>query len=132
MEDVEMAHFVEATVSAGFPSVVYDEGDEALDLNKLLIKQPAATFFVRVAGDSMTGAGIHSGDLLVVDRSISPEDGKIVIAVVNGEFTVKRLKISSGKVFLIAENKAYKPLAIGSQEEFQVWGTVTYVIRKVV
>ena len=118
-----------ATVSAGFPSPAADYEEGKLDLNKHLIKNPAATFFVRVTGDSMLKAGIHSGDLLVVDRSIETRDKNVVIAVVNGELTVKRIRIRKNKLMLIAENDAYQNQEINDQTDFEVWGVVTNVIH---
>ena len=118
-----------ATVPAGFPSPAADYEEGKLDLNRHLIKNPTATFFVRVTGDSMLNAGIHSGDLLVVDRSIEPKDKNVVIAVVNGELTVKRIRIRKNKVMLTAENDAYQSQEINDQTEFEVWGVVTNVIH---
>jgi len=119
-----------ATVPAGFPSPAADYEEGKLDLNKHLIRNPAATFFVRVTGDSMLKAGIHSGDLLVVDRSIEPKDKKVVIAVVNGELTVKRIRIRKNRLTLEAENDAYQSQEISDQTEFEVWGVVTNVIHE--
>jgi DNA polymerase V len=116
-------------VSAGFPSPADDYLDRKLDLNEHLIKNPAATFFVRVAGDSMTGAGINDNDILVVDRSLEPANNNIVIAVVNGELTVKRLMKNRGSCCLIAENPNYPPLDIGDEMELEIWGVVTFAIR---
>jgi len=118
-----------ATVPAGFPSPAADYEEGKLDLNRHLIKNPAATFFVRVTGDSMLKAGIHGGDLLVVDRSIEPRDKSVVIAVVNGELTVKRIRIRRNKVTLVAENDAYRSQEIDEKMEFEVWGVVTNVIH---
>jgi DNA polymerase V len=121
-----------ANVQAGFPSPAEDYLDRKLDLNELLIAHPAATFFVRVAGNSMQNAGIFSGDILVVDRSLEAADNKIIIAIVNSEFTVKRLKIREGKISLVPENPAYPILEMKEESDFQVWGVVTYVIHKAV
>ena len=118
-----------ATVPAGFPSPAADYEEGKLDLNRHLIKNPAATFFVRVTGDSMLKAGIHNGDLLVVDRSIEPRDKNVIIAVVNGELTVKRIRIRRNKLTLVAENDAYRSQEINGQIEFEVWGVVTNVIH---
>ena len=96
-----------ARITAGFPSPAADYEEGKLDLNDYLIKNPPATFIVRVAGDSMTGAGIHEGDLLIVDRSIEPAHNKVVIAIVDGQLTVKRLKIKQGKLSLEPENDNY-------------------------
>ncbi|MBN2511725.1 MAG: translesion error-prone DNA polymerase V autoproteolytic subunit, partial [Sedimentisphaerales bacterium] len=98
-------------------------------LNKYLIKNPPATFFVRVSGDSMVGAGIHSGDLLIVDRSLEPRDKNIVIAAINGSLTVKRIRIYRKKICLEPENTDYAVQEIGTDAEFQVWGVVTNVIH---
>jgi len=118
-----------ATVPAGFPSPAADYEEGKLDLNRHLIRNPAATFFVRVTGDSMVKAGIHSGDLLVVDRSIEPRDKNVVIAVVNGELTVKRIRIRKNGLTLEAENEAYQSQEINDEIEFEVWGVVTNVIH---
>lgn len=117
-------------VSAGFPSPADDYVETQLDLNELIVKHPSATFFVKVDGNSMQDAGIASGDILVVDRSLSPSHGKIVVAIIDGEFTVKRLWIEKGRILLTPENAAYKPIEIKPDSQFQVWGVVTYVIHK--
>lgn len=121
-----------AHIQAGFPSPAEDYLDKTLDLNDLLIAHPAATFFVRVAGESMRNAGIFSGDILVVDRSLEATDNKIVIAIFNGEFTVKRLKIRQGQISLAPENPAYPILEVKEGSDFQIWGVVTYVIHKAI
>jgi len=118
-----------AKVPAGFPSPAADYEEDKLDLNKHLIRNPAATFFVRVAGDSMVKAGIHDGDLLVVDRSIKPRDKNVVIAAVDGELTVKRIRIRKNKLTLVAENENYQSQEINEEMEFEVWGVVTNVIH---
>jgi len=120
----------EARVSAGFPSPAADYEEDKLDLNKHLIKHPAATFFVRVIGDSMVGAGIQCGDLLVIDRSLEPRDKSVVIAVVNGELTVKRIRMRKQKITLEPENENYSAQQINEDVEFEVWGVVTNVIHK--
>ena len=117
-------------VPAGFPSPAADYEEDKLDLNKYLIRHPAATFFVRAIGDSMVGAGIHCGDLLVVDRSLEPRDRSVVIAVVNGELTVKRIRIRKKKITLEPENESYRAQEINENMEFEVWGIVTSVIHK--
>lgn len=117
--------------SCGFPSPADDYIDRALDLNEHLIKNPAATFFVKAHGDSMTGAGIHSGDLLVVDRSLTPRDGNIVVAVLDGELTVKRLRKKAGRISLVPENPAHATLFPGEDADFTVWGVVTSVVHPV-
>ncbi len=116
-------------VMAGFPSPAEDYIEGKLDLNRHLIKHPAATFFVKVAGDSMIDAGIHPGDILIVDRSLEPADKKVVIAVINGELTVKRIRMKNGRIYLMPENKNYKPVEIEKEMKFDVWGVVTNVIH---
>jgi DNA polymerase V len=116
-------------VEAGFPSPAEDYIEGELDLNKHLIKHPAATFFVRVAGDSMVDAGIHPGDILIVDRAIESADKKVVIAIVNGYLTVKRIRMIKGKIFLMPENENYKPMQIEEEMNFEIWGVVTNVIH---
>lgn len=122
--------FYSSRVRAGFPSPADDYIEMHLDLNQHLIKHPSATFFVTASGDSMTEAGIVSGDMLVVDRSLEPTHGKIVIAAINGELTVKRLSRSAGRVQLLPENPRYNALEITEDEELVIWGVVTHVIHK--
>ena len=118
-------------VAAGFPSPADDFVEKTLDLNELLVQRPAATFFVRAEGESMLGAGIHPNDILVVDRSIKPISGKIVICALNGELTVKRLKSDSGMFVLAAENPDYADIVINADMDMVVWGVVTSVIHSV-
>jgi len=118
-----------AKVSAGFPSPAEDFIEHKLDLNEFLIKHPSATFFVRVEGNSMVNAGIHSGDILIVDRALETVSNKIIIAVLNGELTVKRVLKRLGKLFLVPENPSYKSMEIIDGMEFEVWGVVTHVIH---
>ena len=118
-------------ISAGFPSPAEDYMEERLDLNRLLIKHPAATFFVKVEGASMIGAGIYPGDILVVDRSLQARSNDVVVAVLDGEFTVKRwVRESDEQGWLMAENPMYKPIEIGPDSDFKVWGVVTNVIHR--
>ena len=123
--------FYQSTVSAGFPSPADDDLEDTLDLNELLIKHPSATFFLRVSGSSMINAGIHHNDILIVDRSIEPANGKVVIASVNGELTVKRLRYEGKKIQLVAENEAYAPINITEDADFRIWGVVTNVVHAV-
>ena len=116
-------------VSAGFPSPADDNLEKSLDLNSYLIKRPAATFFVRVNGDSMINAGINDNDILVVDRSIKPSHGKVIIAVLDGQMTVKRLYKRSGKVILMPENDLYKPIEITDDTNMEIWGVVTSAVH---
>ena len=122
--------FFQCAVEAGFPSPAEGEIQNALDLNDLLIKHPAATFFVRVSGSSMIKAGIHHNAILVVDRSLTPTHGKIVIAAVNGELTVKRLLYIGKKIQLVAENDGYAPIEIQEGPDLHIWGVVTSVIQQ--
>ncbi len=118
-------------VAAGFPSPADDYVEKTLDLNELLVQKPAATFFVRAQGESMLGAGIHPNDILVVDRSIEPVPGKIVICALNGELTVKRLERDNEQWQLKAENPAYPDIVIHEELEMVIWGVVTNVIHSV-
>jgi DNA polymerase V len=114
---------------AGFPSPADDYLEGKLDLNRHLIKHPAATFFVRVSGDSMIEAGIHTGDLLVVDRSLEATDGNVIVAALDGELTVKRLSTRDRTVRLLPANKNYQPIEIHGNQTFEIWGVVTNVIH---
>ncbi|MDR2198901.1 MAG: translesion error-prone DNA polymerase V autoproteolytic subunit [Deltaproteobacteria bacterium] len=118
-------------VSAGFPSPAEDYVQEHLDLHKLLVRNPAATFFLKVRGDSMNGAGIRDGDLLVVDRSKAARSGGIVVAAWEGELTVKRLKVKDERVYLTPDNPEYPEFDITESEGAVIWGVVTYVVHKV-
>lgn len=118
-----------AAITAGFPSPADDHLDLPVDLNEYLVKHPAATFYVRVQGDSMDGAGIHQGDLLIVDRAESYGTGSIVLAVLDGEFTVKKLMKKNESLYLLSSNTAYQPIKIEAESDFKVWGVVTYIIH---
>jgi DNA polymerase V len=113
-----------AQPAAGFPAPGDDMVERPLDLNDLLIDNPTSTFFVRVSGDSMEGAGIFDGDYLIVDRSVTPESGKIVVAAVFGELVVKRLSKKGSVPALVSENEAYEPILINEQEDVFIWGVV--------
>ncbi|OYD13929.1 peptidase S24 [candidate division WOR-3 bacterium JGI_Cruoil_03_44_89] len=120
-----------AKISAGFPSPADDYIDKKLDLNESLVKHPAATFFVKVYGSSMVNAGINSGDTLIVDRALEPADNKIVLAVLDGDFTVKRIRKLKDKLYLLPENPNCDPIEVTEEMDFEVWGVVTYVIHSV-
>ena len=120
----------ESGVSAGFPSPADDYLDLPIDLNEFLIKHPAATFYVRVKGNSMEGAGIRNGDLLIVDRAEEPRNKSIVLGIIDGEFTVKRIKKKGSDLYLMPDNPEFKPIKINDNMDFQVWGVVTYVVHK--
>ena len=117
-------------VTAGFPSPADDYIELTLDLNEYLIDKPHSTFCVRVRGNSMEGANIRQNDILIVDRSKTATSGRIVVAVLNGEFTVKRLLINDKGTFLLPEHPAYDPIRIAPDADFQIWGVVTYTIHK--
>lgn len=119
-----------APVKAGFPNPAEDAGGMALDLNSLLVRHPVSTFYLRVEGDSMAGAGIVSGDIVVVDKSLEPKNGDIVVAAVDGEFTLKYLKRDGQSAWLVAANPAYPSIALHEAIEASLWGVVTYVIHK--
>lgn len=117
-------------IPAGFPSPGDDYIDGKLDLNEHLIKHPSATFFMKVQGDSMIDAGISDGDLLIVDRALEATDNSIVVALIDGEFMVKRIRIKNGIYYLVPENSHYHPIEVKQCMNFQVWGVVIYVIHK--
>jgi DNA polymerase V len=117
-------------IQAGFPSPADDEVGDSLNLQEMLVPHPNATFYVKVVGDSMTGAGIFSGDILIVDRSIKVTDRAIVVAVVNKEFTVKRLIYEGSTPTLAPENPQYPIIRLQGDEELEIWGVVTYVLHK--
>ena len=122
---------VEQGISAGFPSPADDFKEIRISLDKELVKNRAATFYARVSGESMVGAGLDDGDLLVTDRSLDPENGKIAVCFVDGEFTVKRIKKEEDRLYLMPENKKYKRIEIKEENELIIWGVVEYVIKKV-
>ena len=118
-----------ASVCAGFPSPAEDHMDISLDINEYLVKHPSSTFYIYVKGDSMINSGICDGDLMVVDRSLEAHSNNIVVAVINGEFTVKKIKKKGNKVYLIPDNKNYRPILLDDNIDFQVWGVVTHSIH---
>lgn len=122
--------FFNSPISAGFPSPAEDYVDLKLDLNKFLIKHPSATFYVRVKGDSMKNAGIFDNDILIVDKALDPKNGDIAVCVLDGEFTVKRIKKQKDQLFLMPENTDFQPILITDNNDFKIWGVVSYVIHK--
>ena len=117
-------------VPAGFPSPADDYLDMDLNLHDYLVQHPSATFCVKAIGDSMIDAGIQSSDVMVVDRALTPKNNDIVLAVVNGEFTVKRIKKNEEELYLMPANENYRPMKITEDMDFQVWGVVTFIIHK--
>ena len=122
---------VEQGISAGFPSPADDFKEIRISLDEELVKNRAATFYARVSGESMVGAGLDDGDLLVIDRSLNAENGKVAVCFVDGEFTVKRIKKEEDRLYLMPENKKYKRIEIKEENELIIWGIVEYVIKKI-
>ncbi len=120
---------ISAGISAGFPSPALDFIDLTIDMNRHLIKHPSATFYGRVKGHSMKDAGIFDGDLLVIDKSLEPKNDKIAVCFIDGEFTVKRIKIENDCCWLIPENSDFQPLKVTAENDFLIWGIVTHVIK---
>ncbi|MFB6317149.1 LexA family protein [Saccharicrinis sp. FJH54] len=116
-------------IKAGFPSPAEDFLDIAIDLNVELIRNPVSTFFSRVSGNSMQDMGINDGDLLIVDKSLQPENNKVAVCYLDGEFTLKRIKIEKDCCWLIPANEDFKPIKVTAENDFIVWGIVTYVIK---
>jgi DNA polymerase V len=118
-------------VSAGFPSPAADFMETNIDLNKELSENPLATFYIKVKGNSMIDAGINDKDVLVVDRSLEPQNNKIAICCIDGEFTVKRIQVEKDCLYLMPENQSYEPIKVTEENQLIIWGMVTYVIKKV-
>lgn len=131
ISEEEGAIYVDTGISAGFPSPADDFKEQRLSLDRELVKNKEATFFARVSGQSMIGAGLEDNDLLVIDRSLEPEHNRIAVCFLDGEFTVKRLKVTKEGVWLQPENSRYKPIQITEENDFVIWGIVTNVIKKV-
>ena len=122
---------IEQEISAGFPSPVDDFKEIRISLDKELVKNKEATFYARVSGNSMENAGLSDGDLIVIDRSLNPENNKIAVCFIDGDFTVKRIVKKEGKLYLKPENKNYKRILIKEEDHLIIWGIVTYVIKKI-
>lgn len=122
--------FFEGRVQAGFPSPAQGEYADSIDLNRALITNPAATFCARVIGNSMVDVGINEGDLLIIDRSLTPHDGSIAVCFIDGDFTVKRLSVKEEGLFLIPANASYPELRVGEDSHFEVWGVVSHIIKR--
>ena len=123
-------HYAQEGISAGFPSPAEDFKEARISIDQEVVKNETATFYARVSGDSMQGAGLDDGDLLVIDRSLQPQHDKIAVCFIDGEFTVKRLKVDKDAVYLMPENKKYKPVKITEENQLVIWGLVTYVVKK--
>ena len=122
---------IEQGVSAGFPSPADDFKEFRISLDKELVKNTESTFYARVSGDSMQNAGLSDGDLIIIDRSINPENNKIAVCFIDGEFTVKRINKLGENLYLKPENKNYKKIQITKENNLMIWGVVTYVIKKI-
>ena len=122
--------FAEGGLRAGFPSPAQDYISESIDLNTELIAHPAATFYGRVIGDSMSGEGIEEGDILVIDKSLEPANGDLAVCQVDGEFTLKRLNIQKDRVLLMPSSPNYQPIVVTEENQFMIWGIVTYTIKR--
>ena len=130
MDDVKCG-MAQSGIHAGFPSPATDYMTQAIDLNKELVKHPAATFYGRVVGDSMIDAGVDEGDILVIDKSLEPQEGDMAVCFVDGEFTLKYLRFHQGGLTLQPANDRYPSIEVGEDTDFKVWGIVTYVIKNV-
>ncbi|MBT6568389.1 MAG: translesion error-prone DNA polymerase V autoproteolytic subunit [Flavobacteriales bacterium] len=127
----KMLHLVQEGISAGFPSPADDFKELRISIDQEVVKNEEATFYARVSGQSMQGAGLDDGDLLVIDRSQEPENNAIAVCFIDGEFTVKRLKVEKDCIYLMPENPRYQPIKVTEENQLQIWGVVTYVVKKV-
>ena len=123
--------FITAGIKAGFPSPAADFDETKISLDAVLVKNREATFYAKASGTSMIGAGIDDGDIMVIDRSLEPKNNKIAVCFLDGEFTVKRIKVTKEEVYLMPENKLFDPIKITEENQLIIWGIVTYVIKKV-
>jgi DNA polymerase V len=123
-------HWAQEGISAGFPSPADDFKELRISIDQEVVRNEEATFYARVSGESMQGAGLDDGDLLVIDRSLEPVDNKIAVCFIDGEFTVKRLKVTKDEVLLIPENPKYQSIKVTEENELIIWGVVTYVVKK--
>lgn len=130
-EQTSGLQFFETRVQAGFPSPAQGEYADSIDLNRALINNPAATFCARVIGNSMVDAGINEGDLLIIDRSLTPQNGNIAVCFVDGDFTVKRLSVREDGIYLTPANSQFPELKVDEESHFQVWGVVSHIIKRV-
>lgn len=129
-EKMEMP-YVSSGIKAGFPSPAADFDEVRISLDQIVVKNKAATFYAKASGNSMIGAGIEDGDVLVIDRSLEPVNNKIAVCFIDGEFTVKRIKIEKDSICLVPENDAFEPIQITESNQLLIWGIVTYVLKKI-
>lgn len=122
--------YADGGIKAGFPSPAQDRLNESIDLNSEIVSHPASTFYGRVTGDSMIEEGIDDGDILVIDRSLEPANGDLAVCCIDGEFTVKRLKVERHRILLLPSNRHYQPIEVSENDDFTVWGIVTHTIKK--
>ena len=122
--------YADGGIQAGFPSPAQDYINEAIDLNREIVKHPAATFYGRVEGDSMIDEGIEPGDILVIDRSLEPADGDLSVCCLDGEFTLKRIRLEQNRVWLIPSNESFDPILVTPENKLEIWGVVTYTIKQ--
>lgn len=122
--------YADGGIQAGFPSPAQDYISESIDLNREIVHHPAATFYGRVSGDSMINDGIDPDDIIVIDRSLQPQDGDLAVCCLDGEFTLKRIRLEADKVWLIPANEAFDPILVTPDNRFEVWGVVTYTIKR--
>lgn len=131
VENSKTLPYFEGGIKAGFPSPATDFEGSQISLDKVLVKNFEATFYAKADGNSMIGAGIDDGDIMVIDRSIEPTDGKIAVCLIDGDFTVKRIKVEKDAVYLMPENNAFQPIKVTEDDKLVIWGIVTYVIKSV-
>lgn len=122
--------YADQGIQAGFPSPAQDYISESIDLNREIVRHPAATFYGRVSGESMIDDGIDPDDIIVIDRSLQPQDGDLAVCCLDGEFTLKRIKLETDKVWLIPANEAFDPILVTPDSRFEIWGVVTYTIKR--
>lgn len=122
--------YADGGIKAGFPSPAQDRLNESIDLNSEIVSHPASTFYGRVTGDSMIEEGIDDGDILVIDRSLEPVNGDLAVCCIDGEFTVKRLKVERHRILLLPSNHRYRPIEVSEDDDFTVWGIVTHTIKR--
>jgi DNA polymerase V len=130
-ENMQELPFISSGIKAGFPSPAADFDGSKISLDNVLVKNREATFYAKASGNSMIGAGIDDGDILVIDKSLEPQNNKVAVCFIDGEFTIKRIKIEKDCVYLMPENKNYQPIKVTEENELVIWGIVTYVIKSI-